>query len=69
MTSEEILLRQFKILPGDRKRELLDFAEFLAKKESEGHGLIAQDLTELDQGEIQHLEMEFENYDERFPRL
>lgn len=68
MTSEEILLRQFMILPGDRKRELLDFAEFLTKKESETNGLIAQDLTDLDEGEIQHLEMEFENYDERFPR-
>ena len=68
MTSEEVLLEKYKTLPSSRKQELLDFAEFLTQKESEGHELIAQDLTELDEGEIQHLEMEFENYDERFPR-
>ena len=68
MTSEEVLLEKFKILPVNRKQELLDFAEFLTQKENEGSSLIEQDLTDLEQGEIQHLEMEFENYDQRFPR-
>ncbi|MEQ1645367.1 MAG: DUF2281 domain-containing protein [Pyrinomonadaceae bacterium] len=68
MTSEEVLLEKYKILPGNRKQELLDFAEFLTQKENEGHELIAQDLTDLDEGEIQHLEMEFEDYDDHFPR-
>jgi len=68
MTSEEVLLEKFKILPGNLKRELLDFADFLTQKESEGHASINLDLTDLEQGEIQHLEMEFENYDERYPR-
>lgn len=67
MTSEEVLLEKYKTLPGNRKQELLDFAEFLTQKESEGHELIAQDLTDLDEGKIQHLEMEFENYDDQFP--
>jgi len=68
MTSEEVLLKTFKILPRNRKQELLDFAEFLTQKEGEGNMLIEQDLTDLDQGEIQHLEREFENYEQRYPR-
>ena len=32
MTSEEVLLQTFKILPTSRQQELLDFAEFLALK-------------------------------------
>lgn len=68
MTSEEVLLKTFKILPRNRKQELLDFAEFLTRKESDSHGQIERDLTVFEQGEIQHLEMEFENYDERYPR-
>jgi multiple sugar transport system ATP-binding protein len=36
MTSEEVLLEKFKILPRDRKQELLDFAEFLTRKEGKG---------------------------------
>ncbi len=68
MTSEEVLLETFKILPRDRKQELLDFAEFLSRKNGEGHEQVDHDLTVFDQGEIQHLEMEFENYDELYPR-
>lgn len=68
MTSEEVLLERFKILPRDRKQELLDFAEFLTRKEIESHGQIENDLSVFEQGEIQHLEKEFENYDQRFPR-
>lgn len=34
MTSEEVLLEKFKVLPTNRKQELLDFAEFLEQKET-----------------------------------
>ena len=34
MTSEEILLERFKVLPAHRRQELLDFAEFLESKEA-----------------------------------
>lgn len=68
MTSEEVLLEKFKILPRNRKQELLDFAEFLTRKETESRGQIEHDLSIFEQGEIQHLEMEFENYDELYPR-
>ena len=34
MTSEEVLLEKFKVLPANRRQELLDFAEFLESKET-----------------------------------
>ena len=68
MTSEEVLLEKFKVLPRDRKQELLDFAEFLTRKEGESRGQIEHELADLEQSEIQHLEMEFENYDQLYPR-
>lgn len=34
MTSEEVLLEKFKVLPVNRQQEVLDFAEFLEAKES-----------------------------------
>jgi Protein of unknown function (DUF2281) len=68
MTSEEVLLEKFKILPTNRKQELLDFAEFLTQKENEYNSLIENDLTTLEQSELQHLEMEFENYEQLYPR-
>ncbi|MDQ3372943.1 MAG: DUF2281 domain-containing protein [Acidobacteriota bacterium] len=34
MTSEEVLLEKFKVLPVNRKQEVLDFVEFLESKES-----------------------------------
>ena len=68
MTAEEVLLEKFKILPINRKQELLDFAEFLTQKENENNALIEQDLATFEQGELQHLEMEFENYEQLYPR-
>ena len=34
MTSEEVLLKTFKILPTNRKQELLDYAKILEQKEA-----------------------------------
>lgn len=68
MTSEEVLLEKFKILPVNRKQELLDFAEFLEQKENEQNVLIEQGLADLDKNELQHLELEFENYEQLHPR-
>ena len=68
MTSEEVLLEKFKVLPVNRKQELLDFAEFLTQKENESNALIEQDLATFEQSELQHLEMEFENYEQIYPR-
>jgi Protein of unknown function (DUF2281) len=68
MTSEEVLLETFKILPAGRQQELLDFAEFLTQKENENNALIENDLATFGQSELQHLEIEFENYEQLYPR-
>jgi Protein of unknown function (DUF2281) len=68
MTAEEVLLEKFKILPLNRKQELLDFAEFLTQKENENNSLIEKDLATFEKDELQHLEMEFENYEQLYPR-
>ena len=34
MTSEEVLLQTFKVLPTNRKQELLDYAKTLEQKEA-----------------------------------
>jgi hypothetical protein len=68
MTSEEVLLETFKILPAGRQQELLDFAEFLTQKENEYNSLIENDLATFEQSELQHLEIEFENYEQLYPR-
>ena len=68
MTAEEVLLEKFKVLPVNRKQELLDFAEFLTQKEDENDALTEQDLADFEKSELQHLEMEFENYEQLYPR-
>ena len=68
MTSEEVLLEKFKILPLNRKQELLDFAEFLEQKENERNELIEKDLAVFEKRELQHLDLEFENYEQLYPR-
>lgn len=34
MTSEEVLMEKYKVLPKERKQEVLDFVEFLEQKEA-----------------------------------
>ena len=68
MTAEEVLLEKFKILPVNRKQELLDFAEFLTQKELDQNIMIEKDLAAFEESELQHLEMEFENYGQLYPR-
>ena len=68
MTAEEVLLEKFKILPVNRKQELLDFAEFLTQKELDQNIMIEKDLAAFEESELQHLEMEFENYEQLYPR-
>jgi Protein of unknown function (DUF2281) len=41
MTSEEILLETYKILPPNRKQELLDYAKTLEQKEAAGKSRVS----------------------------
>ncbi len=71
MSIEEAVLENLKVLPPSKRLEVLEFAEFLRKKAddiaSERPRTLEEELTELDESELTHLELEFENYDERIP--
>ena len=71
MSIEEAVLENLKILPPSKRLEVLEFAEYLSKKvigrAPERPRTLEEELTELDQSELTHLELEFENYDQRFP--
>ena len=68
MTIEQAVLEKIKILPMNRKQEVLDFAEFLEEKDAKprprrsSYGLLADleiNLTEEDIAEASELEQEF----------
>ncbi len=68
MTIEQAVLENLKTLPPIRKQEVLEFTEFLSKKEKSGAKYqFDADLSVLDENELTHLEMEFENYDQLYP--
>lgn len=69
MTIEEAVLKRMKELPHYKKKEVLDFAEFLSrKKDNINVDPLIDELSDLDENELTHLEMEFENYEQAFPR-
>jgi len=66
---EEELKKNIKGLPGEVLREVLDFVLFLKEKrltESQ-YTEIENELKTLDKRELDHLEKEFENYEELYP--
>ena len=73
MTIEQAVLENLKVLPRGKKQEVLEFTEFLTKKEkTESHqhdNSVDGDLSQLDENELTHLEMEFENYERLYPLL
>ena len=69
MTIEQAILKRMKALPHYKQKELLDFAEFLARKtDAINEDLLIDELSDLDENELTHLEMEFDNYEHAFPR-
>ena len=72
MTIEQTVLENLKVLPLGKKQEVLEFTEFLSAKESNDsekkNNIIDGDLSRLDENELTHLEMEFENYEQFYPR-
>lgn len=72
MTIEQAVLENLKALPPGKKQEVLEFTEFLSAKESNDsekkNNIIDGDLSRLDENELTHLEMEFENYEQFYPR-
>jgi len=66
---EEELKKNIKGLPGEVLQEVLDFVLFLKEKRlTESHSTeIENKLKVLDKTELDHLEKEFENYQELYP--
>lgn len=71
MTIEQAVLENLKILPPSKRLEVLEFSEFLTRKARgaapERSTSVDTELSELNESELTHLELEFEDYDERFP--
>jgi hypothetical protein len=73
---EKIILNGINGLPSESLREVADFVYFLRKKtenpeafaEEHYQDLIIEDLGSLDENELKHLESEFENYEQLYPR-
>jgi hypothetical protein len=75
-TYQELILEGIKGLPPDILAEITDFVYFVRKRtlyprafEDElRHSLLDIELRQLSRAEEAHLEQEFEDYDQRFPR-
>lgn len=68
---EQIIVAGIRRLPVEKLREVADFVYFLRQREEnavEFERLIETDLAELEQSELKHLEEEFEDYEQLYPR-
>lgn len=70
---EKMIVEETKDLPFETLNEILDFIQFVKSKKLEDitdksfRENIDQNLTELDQNSLIHLESEFSNYKETYP--
>ncbi len=73
---EKLILNGINGLPSEALREVADFVYFLRKKTKNPQAFadehyqnsIIEDLGILDESELRHLEAEFENYEQLYPR-
>ena len=73
---EELILKGLRELPVEALAKIADFVYFVRKRilppqdyENELHSLLlSAELKQLSRGEEAHLEKEFENYEQRYPR-
>lgn len=66
---EKALLAQTQELPEEAVQQLVDFAQFLGQKQSHSvESSSTSELTVLAADQVKHLEEEFENYRQRYPR-
>lgn len=73
---EKLILNGIDGLPSEALREVADFVYFLRKKTKNPQAfadehyqlLIDEDLEDLNQNELKHLDREFENYEQLYPR-
>lgn len=67
-TLEEALLKQTQGLPEEAVRQVIDFAHFLRQKQTYLHDNVAVEITTMSEAQIAHLEKEFEDYQQLYPR-
>ena len=68
---EQIIVAGVKQLSPERQREVADFVLFLREREATGAEYtesVEADLAAHSTEESKHLEEEFKDYDEKFPR-
>jgi len=68
---EQTIAAGVRRLSVERQREVADFVYFLRQREEIGANceqLIEKDLAEFESGELKHLEEEFADYEQLYPR-
>lgn len=73
---QELITEGIKGLPAEQLREVADFVYLLRKRAQDPQGfaeeqrnfLLAAELAQLSRDEERHLEEEFADYEQRFPR-
>ncbi len=68
---EQVIIAGIRNLSPERQREVADFVYFLRQREENGaeyEQLIEADLAELEANELKHLEEEFQDYEQLYPR-
>jgi len=68
---EQIIVAGIRRLSPEDQREVADFVYFLRQREendAEFQHLIEADLVELEESELKHLEEEFKDYEQLYPR-
>ena len=65
--SEETLLKQVQDLPEEAVRQIIDFAQFLRQKQTYNNE-DAADTTSMSVSQTAHLEEEFADYQQLYPR-
>jgi len=71
MSYEQIIVAGIRRLSPQDQREVADFVYFLRQREendAEFQHLIEVDLAELEESELKHLEEEFKDYEQHYPR-
>ncbi len=73
---EKIILSGIKGLPSDTLREIADFVYFVRRRaidpksfeDEQFRALVEEDLSSLNEAELEHLEEEFADYESVYPR-
>lgn len=68
---EQVIVAGIRSLPPERQREVADFVYFLRQREENGaeyERLIEADLAALEADELEHLDEEFKDYEQLYPR-